>query len=162
MKIETLIEERKQVERKLQIWERRIEAAIAMIVKGDKVKRDCEKRLAQLTRLINQKQADRKAPAPMQVATPAPAPSPPRGEPPAAPPASAVDDGVPEFLRREQVVQRIKEADAAEKAKFKAQVEENKRARAAARAAKRNAIARGDTGRMPLSGRAALRYIDGA
>jgi len=86
----------------------------------------------------------------------------------AKPVEPVLDDDMPKFLKRDQVDETDQQreiaakaalADKAERDKFNAEQAEAKKQRAQSRQAKRNAIARGDTKKMPLSGRAAMEYI---
>jgi hypothetical protein len=90
---------------------------------------------------------------------------------------TVLDDGIPDEFRRkpgdtaqappppeQRLTGRWFEAnpeDDAARAALAQQVAEHKKQKAQGRAAKRNAIARGDTKKMPLSGKAALEFIRG-
>jgi hypothetical protein len=73
------------------------------------------------------------------------------------PPAPKDDLSVPTFLQRAK-----NPADEVAKAEILAAQAEHKKRKAVSRTAKRKAAAKGETRKMPLSGKAALAYIEKA
>src|SRR5262245_35509191 len=124
------------------------DAAIAMLVRSSqKIKmltRQCER----YVRLADKAKAE---PAPVKAGLIAPAPA-------TAPSGNSAEmPDVPEFLQRSS---KARERDAVEAAAFQAEIDERKRRKSIGRTARKKAEAAGDTKKMPLTGKAALDFIN--
>jgi len=94
------------------------------------------------------------SPSPTPAPTPAPAPTPPAQ--PAPTPAPAATDDMPGFLRR---TKEGDAKDAAAREEILRERAERERVKSRGRNDKSRAAKRGDTKRMPLTGKAALAFI---
>ena len=133
----------------------------------ERTKRQRDKCIAKLVRLeaklkTTARQVSRleRAAAKPDTATPQPVPqsAAPVPVPAPGPIAPSVDAaGIPDFLRRAAKASDAKDKEAA--AAIKAEQAERKKQRATVQAENRKAKQRGDTKRMPLTGREALNYL---